>query len=106
MLYFDQIDFILYLMITHRQLISLASLFEHDIFSKGLCRGFSAMWVKAVCCNDVITFNHRLKILEQFIHQPEILIPLINEIRLRAKQKGYESLSSEEKILFQLPAFF
>lgn len=90
----------------HSLLINYAQLLGYEsAISEGLCQGFTAMWIQAVCAGDLATFNTRLKILEYYEDNPEKLINKIQQIRERVKN-GAEYLTQTEQIILEIPAFF
>lgn len=92
-------------MITHQELLTIAKLMFYKP-TPGLCRGFSGMWMQAVCSNDLETFNKRLELLSSYSSVPEQLLTDISKAQASAKKFGREYLSDDENILLELPAFF
>lgn len=73
----------------------------------GLCRGFSAMWMQAVCCGDLETFNERLAVLDEFSPQrPGKLLKAIKKAQKCENAIGFEALSPRVKALCETQAFF
>lgn len=79
--------------------------YGHDKLTteEGLCKGFSAMWIQAVCCGDLASFNQRLSLLERY-NSSKKLKNDVNKALERSKLK--EKLTEDEKKLLEIPAFF
>ncbi|CDZ75784.1 Phosphocholine transferase AnkX [Legionella massiliensis] len=90
----------------HSQLIVMAQQLGYSsISSKGLCKGFSGMWVQAVCCDGLDTFNQRLQLLEDYAYAPSGYLKADIESARKAVKEG-KTLSLKEKALLEIPAFF
>lgn len=91
----------------HSQLITFARElgYGHNnlITEKGLCRGFSAMWIQAVCCGDLDSFNQRLSLIKTY-NSPKKLKKDVNEALEFSKEK--KKLTKKQQKLLEIPAFF
>ena len=93
--------------VTHFQLIRMAhALGYQSVGDKGLCQGYSAMWMQAVCSGDLATFNKRYALLEKYADKPEMLGKKINALREALRQNTGKIISQKEHDLLEIPAFF
>ncbi|WED44148.1 ankyrin repeat domain-containing protein [Legionella cardiaca] len=103
----------------HYQLMRIAhTLGYKDISEKGMCHGFSSMWAQAACSqsyqdekhSELDSFLERLAFLEKFANAPEKLKEKVDEVRayVQGQRNQYNSknLTSEQRILLEIPAFF
>jgi len=89
----------------HTQLIHIAHTFGYKTISfEGLCKGYSAMWIQAVCSGDLKTFNERMGILEQFAQSPEKLFAEINHIKDLVRKD--QNLTELQYKYLEIPVFF
>lgn len=92
----------------HSQLINIASALGYTpensgITIEGLCKGYTMMWVRAVCSGKLDAFNARLKILEHFKDSPQELVALLKKAR---QVKDPDAISPNELHFLNIPAFF
>lgn len=103
----------------HSQLIMIGIHLGYSLSQRGLCKGFSSMWIQAVCSGEEKSFMQRLKLLEQYADIPEKLAQdIINVKKLlvkdeqRAKedpkyhQKTFNELTDAQKALLEVPVFY
>lgn len=89
----------------HKQLILFGRHLGYKSISKsGLCKGFSAMWVQAVCAGDLPAFNRRLHLLGRYVSEPAQLVDEIK--RVQQLKKAGLSLSTQQEDLLEIPAFY
>ncbi|RAP37067.1 hypothetical protein B1207_06500 [Legionella quinlivanii] len=94
-------------MISHYKLIKIGRALGYTtLHESGLCRGFTAMWAQAVCCNDLPRFYKRLVYLNDISDNPEQLVCLIDELRKKSRDIGFTNLSEIEQLFLEMPAFF
>ncbi|MBA2709367.1 MAG: hypothetical protein H0U57_02055 [Tatlockia sp.] len=77
-------------MLNHDDLVRIANALGHEsITFNGLCKGFTGMWIQAVCCGDAQNFERRLQLLDQYAQSPEKLIRDISRARQGLKIKSH-----------------
>lgn len=94
----------------HTQLINIAHALGYTseasgITLAGLCKGFTMMWVRAVCSGRGNEFDARMELLEHYKDSPEVLAEWLEEARIRNKKPGGVS-DVYDKIVLDIPAFF
>ncbi|MBA3535566.1 MAG: ankyrin repeat domain-containing protein [Tatlockia sp.] len=117
-------------MLNHYDLIKIARKLGHkSITYDGLCKGFTGMWVQAICCGkeEEFNFERRLRLLGLYADAPAQLRQDIEQARqlkkeidqalllekegkqLSTQQKALlenPELDEKQKILLEIPAFF
>lgn len=89
----------------HVQLINMAQVLGYSVSNAGLCQGYSLMWAQAVCAGDLSNFENRYKMLEKYATDPTRLLSRVFSVREKAKN-SQNTLTEEEKMLLEVPAFF
>ena len=72
--------------LTHNDLMTLGQILEYPLIDdRGLCQGFSGMWMLAVLAKDEETFYERLHLISSYKNNFYILKKQIDSIKLRIK---------------------
>lgn len=89
----------------HLELIKLGQALGYkSIADDGVCRGFSMMWIQAICIKGLDAFNNRMNLLEEFAKSPE---KLTNEVqRVRNLSIKNIQLNDRDQAILNIPPFF
>jgi len=92
----------------HSELIKLGQALGYkSIHDRGLCKGFSMMWIEAVCVgeSEVANLNKRMRLLEHYASTPQKLAQDIAKVRNIVKE-GKKELTYTQKMILEVPSFF
>lgn len=90
--------------LSHTQLLELGDLLGYQMMDEGLCAGFSGMWGQAVLLKDEAAFFSRLKLMEQYHDDFNILVEKIESIK--EKVANSEHITQEERQHLDILSFY
>jgi ankyrin repeat protein len=97
-------------MLSINKLIILGQYLDYGLSEKGICAGFSGMWIQSVLAEDIDSFYKRLSIIKKYACGDNIcedfdeLIDEINQIKTKIKAK--QSINDRELELLEIPVFY
>ncbi|QBR83495.1 ankyrin repeat domain-containing protein [Legionella israelensis] len=88
----------------HKSLMKVARTLGYDVGTKGICNGYTATVIKAICLDDIDSFDERMEKITQYFNHPQQLKIEIDQTREKVK-KGVH-INNEERLLLDIQAFF
>lgn len=86
--------------LTHQDLISLGALLGYTSMEKGVCQGFSAMWLQAVLAGEENSFYERLQLIAKYKYNFQRLLRKIIQVKQKVREKT--PLTDEDKKLLEV----